>query len=240
MTFLGIVASVIFVSVLNYFANNEIGLRVGISIDDSGVKPVAAIPIGGEWKNLQEQKSEYTEDHTSASGVKPHVAISMEEQKNDFVLDRNEIVVKSERVRRPNTSAPKGIGSDLYYHYGLRLTTNTGNKILIHNVPNDGVVAGTSKIMSRNWTVVDTYEVDSKRGVTVQNVINAMSSSENMYEAGKTKSWLKAGLCTGAVERGERVIKGDCDKDGNCGKFGDSIRPELNRRQEQCKLLITG
>lgn len=156
---------------------------------------------------------------------------------------RNEIVVSARKLSRPLDIQAKYVGNlfgetlakvcSICRHVALVVTTNAGRSHLIHNTkPQAVVITDWERKFPGNW---QSEEITvGKKGLTVQQVFNAMWGGNFKRAVGDGKYSLSEYRCDDAVWYGTYALQGDCNPTtGTCPK------PPRHALADQMKQDIT-
>jgi len=109
---------------------------------------------------------------------------------------RSENVVSADHYSRPM----QGSG-DLIDHRGVVMTTDKGNKFLVHSGPGYGSVVTPASNMSSKWTKGKSIPVKGTK--TVQQAYNGASGRTNK----KFAQYVTGGTCIGAANGADKALR---------------------------------
>ena len=111
---------------------------------------------------------------------------------------RGEKVVSAKLLERPKEGCSKIL--EVANHEGVQVTTDKGNKYLIHSTPKSGTVVTDCKL-SKNWTVKGDIPVQGTK--TVGEVFNQASGRTN----NKLTNYVTSGTCINTARNAEKALK---------------------------------
>lgn len=111
-----------------------------------------------------------------------------------------EKIVRAEYATRPLQGAI--LEHVPFDHHGIVLHTSDGNKWLLHNTPDSGVVVTDAKHMSNKWNIVTDIHVNGDKTIA-QTLRSAGSSSFHSERCG----YWKGGWCYGTAKSVEKYLQ---------------------------------